>query len=115
MKIFRRKLLQKIALLTVTAPIISKLRVTNIPSSKLKNNLVSDINEASSLRTYVLPNSPKEGETVYFHIPQKSLRFPSRIKYKHHKIAGEKDDLILDSLANICLKFKNENEGWILS
>lgn len=114
MKIFRRKLLQKIALLSVTAPIISKLRVTALPSSELKYSLVLQENEASSFKVYVLPQNPKKGETVYFHIPQKSLRFPSRIKYTNHTIAGEKDDLILDSLANISLCFKSEKLGWVL-
>jgi len=115
MKIFRRKLLQKIALLSLTAPFVSKLRVTSISSKGLKNNLVSDINEAASFRSYLLPDRPQIGETIYFHVPQKSLRFPSKIKYTNYKIAGDKDDLILDSLANISLCFRGENEGWVLS
>tara|TARA_R110002072_G_scaffold64203_5_gene159731 strand:- start:70168 stop:70527 length:360 start_codon:yes stop_codon:yes gene_type:complete len=119
MKIKRRVFVENFIKLSASSIILSStfassslfnLRKTN-KSCHLKRN---DCLEVKPNQKISLPVNPVHGDSVFIAINGDSLDQPASIKYDGHPILGDKEDLILDSLANLKLTYKS-NAGWLLS
>ena len=61
-----------------------------------------------------LPFEPKDGDFVYLTIRADSLEIPALIDYYETKIMGQREPLILDTLANIKLTYHAATNNWRL-
>lgn len=113
MELFRRKFIKQMTVLIVGIPFIANgKKIAKI--SKLTSKTAKKINVTSAFKIFELPSEPKIGEILYFHVSKESLRFPSKIRYSTHKIAGDKEDFKMDMMANFSLTFQGQKHGWIL-
>ena len=72
---------------------------------------VYDVEEDTAIN---LPFTPKDGDFVYLTIRSDSLEIPALIEYFETKIAGQREPLILDTLANIKLTYHSATNNWRL-
>ena len=120
----RRKLV--IAFLAVAAvsfmPNIQVFRSANPPrvtlarnkrkkSHNMESGEIYDVEEDTAIN---LPFTPKDGDFVYLTIRSDSLEKPALIDFYESKIAGQREPLILDTLANIKLTFHSATNNWRL-
>lgn len=119
----RRKIV--IAFIAVTAvsflPNIQVFRSTNSQvviarnMRKRSHDLkVGDIYAAEEDTAINLPFNPQDGDFVYITIRSDSVENPALIEFYDTKIAGQREPLILDSLANIKLTYNSATNNWRL-
>lgn len=90
--------------------IFSKSKLTDKICSLSKNSC----HQVQQGQQILLPSKPKDGDTIFLAIESSEIKKPAVIKYQGLPILGDREDLILDSIANIKLTFRT-NSGWQLS
>lgn len=82
---------------------------------KKSHNLnAGDIYDAEAETAINLPFNPQNGDFVYITIRSDSLEYPALIDFFDAKIAGQREPLILDTLANIKLTYHSATNNWRL-
>ena len=74
----------------------------------------NSIVEVKAGQKLTLPKNVAVNDCVYVVISPESLENPAVIKFSGAKILNTKDDLVLDTFANIKLIYKGGSEGWII-
>ena len=74
-----------------------------------------DIVLAKSGTCLRLPSQPKNGDSVHIIIDSTALEHPCSVVSLKEKVAGDREPLILDSLANIKLIYRKETKNWVLA
>lgn len=62
-----------------------------------------------------LPTKPSHGDSIYLVVTSKALRSPAQVVSQGATIFGHSDPLVLDSLANFCLRYDAFRNDWIQS
>lgn len=62
-----------------------------------------------------LPPTPQDGDTVILIVRGSSLAQPGVVNFSSAKIAGDLEDLELDSMANVQLTYRASSDDWTLS
>lgn len=62
-----------------------------------------------------LPLKPKNGDMVQIIIENSTLERPCYIQSKKASVAGDREPLVLDSIANIKLIYQSNTKDWVLS
>lgn len=76
----------------------------------------TQIIEVCSGQRISLPSNPKVNDSVFISVDSESLRGDfARILWQDEMILGERDDLILDQMANFLLTYKGKSSGWVIS
>ncbi len=68
----------------------------------------------SSGEWLAFPSAPKRGDRVALTISAQSLRPPAQVLYLDTPLLGEREHLLLDSLANVHFIFEGHKAGWRL-
>ena len=72
------------------------------------------VHTVSSGEWLTFPSAPKRGDRIALTIGARSLRPPAQILYLDTPLLGEREHLLLDSLANIHFFFGGQKAGWHL-
>ena len=70
---------------------------------------------AASGESITLPARAKKGDQICLIVQAESLNTPAKVLSLGERIAGDKEDLILDSLGIFHLTYEGQRAGWTLS
>jgi hypothetical protein len=113
----KRRNFFKIALAFVFSLPLLKVRSSEVKSSGFEALLEGKKEKhiiAKNGESIELPLNPRLGQTLLISVPGESLSNPARLKFEKDYILGEREDLILDSLAIVKIQYNGPRSGWLL-
>lgn len=84
-------------------------------SKDIRNLAPGEVVIAEPGMIFGLPAKPKEGDTVQIVIDTASVENPSIVSYQGISILEDHESLILDSLGNIKLTYREDKMNWVLT
>lgn len=70
---------------------------------------------AQAGKTFQMPLNPSNGDEIFIIVDTTSVLDPCLIKANGATLMGDHEPLVLDTLANIKLKYNAESKDWLLS
>ena len=107
-----------LSLAFISSPKVLSSVVTNLKQSTLKNGLqlkAGDIYIAQAGKVVALPTNPVNGDQLHVVVDTSSVLKPCRLEAMGAKVAGDRNGLVLDTLANIRLTYDANTRDWRLS
>lgn len=89
--------------------LVKPARVLAMDSKQAENIFI--VSAGVDLR---LPPKPKHGDRVYVKVTAESLKATTKIIYEGISIAGQNEDLVLDTIANVRFTFDRHKKSWVI-
>jgi hypothetical protein len=104
-----------ISSLAMMATVVSGLKTLAPKGNKLHNLVPGEVVLVKAGMNFNLPAQPQDGDSVILVVRGESLSQPGIVTYKSSKIAGDREALELDSMANVRLVYHAPTDNWNLA